>query len=272
MAAGLFGVRLDSGRPELASEAECAIVAAAGRKRTKELLRLARAQSRRVLLEVSTAEEAAMAGDLGFDGVVSKTPLAAPVPVWGAGGIGLHSAAAWYAGGAAGVVLDVEDASWAALAQRFRTLPAIVRGLRDSIREHVELAGKACRLEPLAQRRCPIRASSTAWMTPRSKRCSPTNFAHRIFRHRRRPFRGHGRGAGRPASEKTGGKGRPHRVSWPARTSPIEGARLVAELACHLPARAWRPRRRSSLSMSPSWAWAACFPKRPTCAPSGPIS
>jgi acyl transferase domain-containing protein/NAD(P)-dependent dehydrogenase (short-subunit alcohol dehydrogenase family) len=148
--ASLFGVRLDPGQPELASEAECVIVAAAARKRTKELLKLARAHSRRVLLEISTAEQATMAGDLGFDGVVSKTPLASPVPVWGLGGIGLHSAAAWYAGGAAGVVLDVEDATWAALAQRFRTLPAIVRGLRDSIREHVELAKKHARLEPLA--------------------------------------------------------------------------------------------------------------------------
>src|ERR1017187_1982842 len=149
--ASLFGVRLDPGQPELASEAECVIVAAAARKRTKELLKLARAHSRRVLLEISTAEQATMAGDLGFDGVVSKTPLAAPVPVWGLGGIGLHSAAAWYAGGAAGVVLDAEDDSWAALAQRFRTLPAIVRGLRDSVREHVELAKKHARLEPLAQ-------------------------------------------------------------------------------------------------------------------------
>jgi acyl transferase domain-containing protein/NAD(P)-dependent dehydrogenase (short-subunit alcohol dehydrogenase family)/acyl carrier protein len=148
---GLFGVRLDSERPSLVSKAECTVVAAGGRKRAKELLKLARAQSRRVLLEVSTAEEAAMAADLGFDGVVSMTPLASPVPLWGAGGIGLHSAAAWYAAGAAGVVLDVEDACWGPLAQRFRTLPAIVRGLRDSIREHVELAKKHTRLEPLAK-------------------------------------------------------------------------------------------------------------------------
>jgi acyl transferase domain-containing protein/NAD(P)-dependent dehydrogenase (short-subunit alcohol dehydrogenase family)/acyl carrier protein len=148
---GLFGVRLDTVRPELASGAECVMVAAAGRKRTKELLRLARAQSRRVLLEISTAEEAAMAGDLGFDGVVSKTPMVSPVPLWGYGAIGLHSAAAWYAGGAAGLVLDLKDASWAPLAQRFRTLPAVVRGLRDSIREHVELAKKNARLEPLAK-------------------------------------------------------------------------------------------------------------------------
>src|ERR1035438_7990881 len=147
----LFGVRLDASHPELASQSECVIVAAAGRKRTKELLRLARAQSRRVLLEVATAEEGAMAGDLGVHGVISKTPLAAPVPLWGSGGIGLHSAAAWYAGGAAGLALDMEDASWAALAHRFRTLPAIVRGLRDAIREHVELAGQYPGLEPFAQ-------------------------------------------------------------------------------------------------------------------------
>jgi acyl transferase domain-containing protein/NAD(P)-dependent dehydrogenase (short-subunit alcohol dehydrogenase family)/acyl carrier protein len=147
----LFGVRLDASRPELASATDCVIVASAGRKRTKELLRLARTQSRCVLLEVSTAEEAALAGDLGFDGVVSKAPLAAPVPLWGSGGIGLHSAAAWYAGGAAGLVLDVEDASWAPLANRFRTVPGIVRGLRHAIREHVELATKYPRLEPLAQ-------------------------------------------------------------------------------------------------------------------------
>jgi acyl transferase domain-containing protein/NAD(P)-dependent dehydrogenase (short-subunit alcohol dehydrogenase family) len=145
----LFAVRLDSRQPELAPAAEYAIVAAAGRKRSKELLKLGRAHSRRVLLQVSTADEAALAADLGFDGIVSAAPLASSLPVWGAGGIGLHSAAAWYAGGAAGVVLDVEEASWAPLAQRFRTLPGILRGLRDSIREHVESAKKHARLEPL---------------------------------------------------------------------------------------------------------------------------
>lgn len=77
---GLFGLRLDANRPAAASAAECMIVAAAGRKRTKELLKLARAQSRRVLLEVAAAEDAAMAAELGFDGVVSATPLSAPVP------------------------------------------------------------------------------------------------------------------------------------------------------------------------------------------------
>ena len=147
---GLFGVRLNAGQTAPVSDAECVIVTATGRKRTKELLKLARAQSPRVLLEVSTPEDAALAGDLGFDGVVSKTPLTSPVPLWGAGAIGLHSASAWYASGAAGVVLDVEDASWTALAQRFHTLPAIVRGMRDAIREHVELAKTHARLEPVA--------------------------------------------------------------------------------------------------------------------------
>ena len=41
---GLFGVRWDAARPEFAADAECAIIGAAGRKRTKELLKLARAQ------------------------------------------------------------------------------------------------------------------------------------------------------------------------------------------------------------------------------------
>ena len=146
---GLFGIRMD-GQTSIASESECAIVSPAGRKRTKELLKLARASCRRVLLEVSKPEEAALAGELGFDGVVSKTMVASPVPLWGAGVIGPHSAAAWYAGGAAGVVLDFEDASWPPLAQRFRTIPAVVRGLREAVREHVEFAGNL-RLEPVSE-------------------------------------------------------------------------------------------------------------------------
>jgi hypothetical protein len=124
---------------------------AANKAALKKLLKQARALPCRVLLEVSSPEQAAMAGELGFDGVVSRSPLDSPVPVWGAGGIGLHSAAAWYAGGAAGVVLDfAQDASWARLARQFRTVPALVRGLRDAIRRHVELAKKHARLEPLA--------------------------------------------------------------------------------------------------------------------------
>ena len=150
-ARGLFGVRLNHLDPAaLPSEAECVVIRALDRAHCEELLRLARAQSRRALLEVSSPEEAVMAGELGFDGVVAESPLASPIPVWGAGGIGPHSAAAWYAGGAAGVVLEAGAASWTALARRFRTVPAMVRGLRESIRQHVELAGKHARLEPLA--------------------------------------------------------------------------------------------------------------------------
>ncbi len=151
---GFFGVRIEPGSPlgpaALPPEAECVIVSAAGRERSQELLLLARAQACSVLLEVSTPEEAAMAGELGFDGVVSHSPLDSPVPLWGAGGIGPHAAAAWYAGGAAGVVLDFADTSWANLARQFRTVPAVVRGLRDAIRRHVELAKKHALLEALA--------------------------------------------------------------------------------------------------------------------------
>jgi acyl transferase domain-containing protein/NAD(P)-dependent dehydrogenase (short-subunit alcohol dehydrogenase family)/acyl carrier protein len=151
---GWFGVRIEPGSAlgpaALPPEAECVIVAAAGREGSPELLRLAHAQGCRALLEVSSAAEAVRAGELGFDGVVSRSPLDSPVPVWGAGGIGLHSAAAWYAGGAAGVVLDFADASWAVLARQFRTVPAVVRGLRDAIRRYVELAKQHALLEPLA--------------------------------------------------------------------------------------------------------------------------
>jgi acyl transferase domain-containing protein/NAD(P)-dependent dehydrogenase (short-subunit alcohol dehydrogenase family)/acyl carrier protein len=124
---------------------------AANKAALKKLLKQARALPCRVLLEVSSPEQAAMAGELGFDGVVAQAPLASPIPVWGAGGIGLHSAAAWYAGGAAGVILDAQDASWPSLARRFRTIQAMLGGLRAGIRRHVELAKKQPPLETLAQ-------------------------------------------------------------------------------------------------------------------------
>ena len=104
-----FAFRWEAAGEAAPPEAGCVIVAAAGRKRAQELLKLARAQSCRALLEVSSSEEAAMAGKLGFDGVVSKVPLESPVPLWGTGSIGPKSATAWYVAGAAGVVLDAED-------------------------------------------------------------------------------------------------------------------------------------------------------------------
>jgi acyl transferase domain-containing protein/NAD(P)-dependent dehydrogenase (short-subunit alcohol dehydrogenase family)/acyl carrier protein len=146
---GLFGVRIDAEHRDLPAGVECAIIRANDRAQRKELLKLARAQGCQALLEVSAAEDAAAAGKLGFDGVVAEAPLASPVPVWGAGEIGLHSAAAWYAGGAAGVVLDAQDAAWLPLGQRFRTMPAMIRGLRDSIRQHAQLAKSHARLEPV---------------------------------------------------------------------------------------------------------------------------
>ncbi len=147
---GSFVVRLEGDPAGLPPGIEWVQIQAASRKRSKELLKSVRAQGRRVLMEVSTPEEAALAGELGFDGVVAATPLASPIPVWGAGDIGLHSAAAWYAGGAAGVVLNAAGDSWTALSKRFRTVPALLQGLRQSIRQHVELARKNPRLEPLA--------------------------------------------------------------------------------------------------------------------------
>ncbi|HUO29467.1 MAG TPA: hypothetical protein VMU80_09630, partial [Bryobacteraceae bacterium] len=153
---GLYGEKMDATRTATAADAGCVIVPAVGRDRAQELLSLARAKSPRVLLEVASAAQAAMAGELGFDGVVATAPVTSPVPVWGAGGIGLHSAAAWYAGGAAGVVLDAADPSWSGLAQRFRTVPAVVRGLRNAIRQHVELAKKHARLEPADGAAAPV--------------------------------------------------------------------------------------------------------------------
>ena len=146
----LFASRWEAAGEAAPPQAGCVIVAAAGRKRAQELLKLARAQSCRALLEVSSSEEAAMAGKLGFDGVVSKVPLESPVPLWGTGSIGPKSAAAWYVAGAAGVVLDAEDSSWAALAREFRTVPGVLQGLRDAIRRQIELAKKHSNWEALA--------------------------------------------------------------------------------------------------------------------------
>src|SRR5580700_5236940 len=81
---GWFGVRIEPGSPlgpaALPCDAEYIIVSASGRERSQELLRVARAQGCRALLEVSSAEEAVMAGEWGFDGVVSRSPLESPVP------------------------------------------------------------------------------------------------------------------------------------------------------------------------------------------------
>ncbi|MEA2900796.1 MAG: hypothetical protein QOH36_683 [Actinomycetota bacterium] len=84
---------------------------------------------RTVLVEVCSADEARAALDAGADGIIARgaeaggrvgelttfvllqtllAQLPADVPVWAAGGIGLHTAAAAVAGGACGVVLDAQ--------------------------------------------------------------------------------------------------------------------------------------------------------------------
>lgn len=150
---GLYGLRVaaaDSAATDpLPAGMDYVLVRGTGRKRLKDVLKQVHSQSRRALLEAASGQEAALAGELGFDGVVAESLIESPVPVWGIGNIGLHSAAAWYAGGAAGVILDCEGSSWNQLAQKFRTLPAMVNGLRRSIRQHVEIAKKYARLEPV---------------------------------------------------------------------------------------------------------------------------
>ncbi|TSE01105.1 SDR family NAD(P)-dependent oxidoreductase [Skermania sp. ID1734] len=85
------------------------------------------AGARRVLVEVRSVTEAVAAAEAGVDGLIAKgseagglvgesttfvllQQLAARVelPVWAAGGIGMHTAPAAVAGGAAGVVLDAQ--------------------------------------------------------------------------------------------------------------------------------------------------------------------
>ena len=92
------------------------------------------AAGRRVWVEVTSAAEATDALSVEVDGLVAKGSESggrvgsetafvlaqriiamSPVPVWVQGGIGLHTAAAAVAGGAAGVVLD---ASWRSPANR----------------------------------------------------------------------------------------------------------------------------------------------------------
>ncbi len=84
-----------------------------------------RREGRSILLEATSLEEARVGEQLGVDGVIAKGHEAAgrvgeettfillqrflnnlALPIWAQGGIGLHTAAACYAAGAAGVVLD----------------------------------------------------------------------------------------------------------------------------------------------------------------------
>jgi acyl transferase domain-containing protein/NAD(P)H-dependent flavin oxidoreductase YrpB (nitropropane dioxygenase family) len=81
----------------------------------------------RVWLEATSLEEAQLGEDVGVDGLIAKGHEAggrvgdettfvllqrllgcSPLPIWAQGGIGLHTAAACYSAGAAGVVLDAQ--------------------------------------------------------------------------------------------------------------------------------------------------------------------
>ncbi len=100
-------------------------------------------KNRRVLLEATSLAEARLGEQLGVDGVIAKGHEAGGyvgeettfvllqqllkhlrLPVYAQGGIGLHTAAACYAAGAAGVVLDAQLAL-----TRETTLPARFRDL-----------------------------------------------------------------------------------------------------------------------------------------------
>ena len=129
-AKGELGVRLDSGVSwaadllrSLPEEIAFVVLAAADSVKYPKLI--AAAGPRRCLLEVTSSAQAASARKAGFTALIAKGHEAAgrvgeestfvllqrllaehDLPVWAMGGIGIHSAAACFAGGAAGVVLD----------------------------------------------------------------------------------------------------------------------------------------------------------------------
>ncbi|MFD5250103.1 SDR family oxidoreductase [Amycolatopsis sp. NPDC058340] len=115
-----FGVRV-AGPVELPAAAHTVLLAAGAPQSTVDF------PGRRVLMEVTSRDEAVRAVAAGADGLVARgheaggrvgelgtfvflqqllTDPAIGVPVWAYGGIGAHTAAAAVAGGAAGVVLD----------------------------------------------------------------------------------------------------------------------------------------------------------------------
>ncbi len=126
-----FGVRVGPGCPVVPADLPAAVdtvVLAAGSPWALPDVAAA-GGGRLVLVEVCSSDEADRALDAGADGLVARgaeaggrvgelttfvllqtllAHLPADVPVWAAGGIGLHTAAAAIAGGAVGVVLDAQ--------------------------------------------------------------------------------------------------------------------------------------------------------------------
>ncbi|MCI0409327.1 MAG: nitronate monooxygenase, partial [Acidobacteria bacterium] len=136
-ARGSWGIQLDSRSAEFLQDLleesregwDILVVTPADGERTRELVRVARAGNREVLLVVTSVEEARLGVELGVDGLVAKGNEAGgwvgeettfillqrlrsefSLPVWAQGGVGLHSAAACFVAGAAGVLLDTQVA------------------------------------------------------------------------------------------------------------------------------------------------------------------
>ena len=143
---GALGVKLDAslgGRAIAASLPDAVslvVLATSAAAEWPALVTALRRPGRRVLCECTSEEQARLAIAAGVDGVIAKGGeagghvgdettfvlvqrlIGCGVPVWAAGGIGLHTAAACRVAGCAGIVID------AALAlTRESTLPPLVR-------------------------------------------------------------------------------------------------------------------------------------------------
>ena len=129
------GIRLDTSSHEFAHEllrdlpqaVQTVVLSAAAPEALPELVQTLRAQERRIWLEVLDVQQAAVGRELGVDGLVAKGNEAGgwvgqettfillqrllvefDLPVLARGGIGIHTAAACFVGGAAGIVLDCQ--------------------------------------------------------------------------------------------------------------------------------------------------------------------
>jgi acyl transferase domain-containing protein len=198
--AGPFGVRVPEGCPvrpaDVPAEAGTVVTGASALRSDGWLDIAGFARGRRLLIEVADPAEAAEAVRVGRGltdevGIIARAPegaagpslftllqrltAGADVPVFAAGGLGPHAAAAAVAGGAAGVVLDeqlalvreMEPAGQApdgpahtesarpaaALAGRYKTAGGVVQAVRTEIVRHIRAAVRA---EPLAPRPEPV--------------------------------------------------------------------------------------------------------------------
>src|SRR6266568_4496088 len=130
-----FGVKFDGRRAafldaltrDLPERARLVVLTPGNPEELAERVRGLRALGVEVLLEATSPDEAALGSRLGADGLIAKGHEAAgrvgdettfillqrlltraALPVWAQGGLGLHTAAAAYAAGAAGIVLDAQ--------------------------------------------------------------------------------------------------------------------------------------------------------------------